>query len=94
MPFIIVAGAIIGTANAVGAYRMTYAAIWDWRYNHIPLPRDSDKEYAIPGYGNFGGFEQAVVTRKAGWGSERGYGSFDQTSPHITVPRRTAEQSV
>uniref|UniRef100_A0A914QP02 Phosphatidic acid phosphatase type 2/haloperoxidase domain-containing protein n=2 Tax=Panagrolaimus TaxID=55784 RepID=A0A914QP02_9BILA len=88
------AGAVIGTINAVGAYRMTYAAIFDWRYNHIPLPRDSDQEHEIPGYGNFGGFEKAVFTRKAGWGSEKGYGSFEQRNPstHITVPRIAEER--
>uniref|UniRef100_A0A914YNK4 Phosphatidic acid phosphatase type 2/haloperoxidase domain-containing protein n=1 Tax=Panagrolaimus superbus TaxID=310955 RepID=A0A914YNK4_9BILA len=63
------AGACIGIINAFGAYRMTYSAIWDWRYNHIPLGRDGfNQSQIIPGYGTFGGFEKAVVTRKACWG--------------------------
>ena len=35
----IVAGAIIGTFMAFTSYRMTYAAVFDYRYNHIPLNR-------------------------------------------------------
>ncbi|OTB05357.1 hypothetical protein M426DRAFT_29770, partial [Hypoxylon sp. CI-4A] len=35
----ILAGAIIGIMFAFSAYRMTYASIWDWRVNHIPLNR-------------------------------------------------------
>ncbi|EPE02857.1 lipid phosphate phosphatase 2 [Ophiostoma piceae UAMH 11346] len=35
----IVAGAIIGTFMAFTSYRMTYAAVFDYRYNHIPMNR-------------------------------------------------------
>ncbi|CAE6505757.1 unnamed protein product [Rhizoctonia solani] len=35
----VVAGAIIGTIGAFSAFRMSYASIWDYRFNHIPLPR-------------------------------------------------------
>jgi membrane-associated phospholipid phosphatase len=58
----ILAGAIVGTVMAFSAYRMTYAAIWDWRYNHIPLNRG-----AAFGFGS-GEVVDAVFTRKAGWG--------------------------
>uniref|UniRef100_A0AC35G634 Phosphatidic acid phosphatase type 2/haloperoxidase domain-containing protein n=1 Tax=Panagrolaimus sp. PS1159 TaxID=55785 RepID=A0AC35G634_9BILA len=76
------AGACIGIINAFGAYRMTYMAIWDWRYNHIPLSRDGfNDQKAPPGYGNFGGFEKAVATRKAGWG-------LDNNNVDLRVPER------
>jgi len=63
-----VAGAIIGTIFAFGSYRMVYAAIWDWRFNHIPLPRGHHGVSFGEGLG-YGGFENAVWTRKAGWGT-------------------------
>ena len=34
----VLVGALIGTFFAIISYRMCYAAVWDWRYNHIPLP--------------------------------------------------------
>lgn len=64
----VLGGAFIGTIFAFGAYRMVYAAIWDWRYNHIPLPRGVNGVNFAKGMG-YGGFENAVWTRKAGWGT-------------------------
>jgi len=64
----VLAGATIGTIMAFGAYRMVYAAIWDWRFNHIPLPRGVNGVNFGKGMG-YGGFENAVGTRKAGWGT-------------------------
>lgn len=32
-----VAGAIIGTMLAFSSYRIVYASVWDFRFNHIPL---------------------------------------------------------
>lgn len=60
------AGAVIGTVMAFSAYRMTYAAVFDWRYNHIPLNRGS--AFA---YGGGGDGIDAVFTRKAGWGASQ-----------------------
>ncbi|KAL5511450.1 hypothetical protein ACEPAH_4666 [Sanghuangporus vaninii] len=37
----VLAGAIIGTATAFVAFRQTFASVWDFRFNHIPLPRTS-----------------------------------------------------
>lgn len=62
----VVAGAIIGTAMAFSGYRMTYAAIWDWRFNHIPLNRGVAFPYAV---GN-GDLFDATFTRRVGWGTE------------------------
>ncbi|KAF9278206.1 hypothetical protein BGZ88_000725 [Linnemannia elongata] len=64
----VVAGAAIGTVMAFSAYRMTYAAIWDWRYNHIPLNRNAPFPYLQQGGESVGG----VFTRKAGWGNAAG----------------------
>jgi diacylglycerol diphosphate phosphatase/phosphatidate phosphatase len=61
----VVAGAIIGTIFAFSSYRMTYASIWDWRYNHIPLDRGSPFMYSE----GAGELVNAVFTRKAGFGS-------------------------
>lgn len=62
----VVAGAIIGTVMAFSGYRMTYAAVWDWRFNHIPLNRGVAFPY-VAGNGDLFG---ATFTRRAGWGSE------------------------
>lgn len=59
----ILAGAIIGTVMAFSAYRMCYAAIWDWRWNHIPLNRGAPFEFGNPELAN------ATFTRRVGWGT-------------------------
>ncbi|KAI2473340.1 acid phosphatase/Vanadium-dependent haloperoxidase [Annulohypoxylon bovei var. microspora] len=58
----ILAGAIIGTVFAFSAYRMTYASIWDWRINHIPLNRGS-------AFVRSDGWEGSdlVFTNRVGW---------------------------
>ncbi|QRV72818.1 lipid phosphate phosphatase 1 [Ceratobasidium sp. AG-Ba] len=35
----VLAGGIIGITVALAAFRMSYASVWDYRFNHIPLPR-------------------------------------------------------
>ncbi|KAG5981218.1 hypothetical protein E4U55_003177 [Claviceps digitariae] len=65
----VVAGAIIGTVMAFSAYRMTYAAVFDWRFNHIPLNRGS--AFAYGGSSGDHGVD-AVSTRKASWGGSHG----------------------
>ena len=62
------AGAVIGTMMAFSAYRMTYAAIWDWRVNHIPLNRGSP----FSGEAMDGELGDAVFTRRVGWGGRTG----------------------
>ncbi|KAI1115547.1 phosphatidic acid phosphatase type 2/haloperoxidase [Nemania sp. NC0429] len=56
-------GAVIGTVFAFSAYRMCYAGIWDWRFNHIPLNRSQPCLYTHDGE-----LMDAMWTRKAGWG--------------------------
>jgi diacylglycerol diphosphate phosphatase / phosphatidate phosphatase len=65
------AGAIIGTVMAFSAYRMVYASVWDFRFNHIPLMRHMPFSYGAGALGA-GGFEETVFTRQAGWGHEDG----------------------
>ncbi|KAI7198239.1 hypothetical protein KC316_g3854 [Hortaea werneckii] len=65
----IIAGAAIGTVMAVSAFRMVFASIWDFRYNHIPLMR----HHAVTHDGNSSALtccHGAVWTREAGWGTK------------------------
>ncbi|KAF8446577.1 phosphatidic acid phosphatase type 2/haloperoxidase [Kalaharituber pfeilii] len=64
------AGALIGTMMAFGSYRAVYAAIWDYRFNHIPLPRGTNTLGFDPVVQReeMATFGTAVFTRKAGWG--------------------------
>ena len=65
------AGAVIGTVMAFSAYRMVYASIWDFRFNHIPLTRHTPFAYGADQL-DAGGFHSAIFTRQAGWGHEEG----------------------
>ncbi|KAL5408054.1 hypothetical protein PMIN06_005705 [Paraphaeosphaeria minitans] len=67
----ILAGAVIGSVMAFSAYRMTYASVWDFRFNHIPLVRNAPFIYGA-GPSTFDGFHDAMFTRKAGWGEHNG----------------------
>ncbi|KAK3983885.1 phosphatidic acid phosphatase type 2/haloperoxidase [Cladorrhinum sp. PSN332] len=62
----IVAGAAIGTMTSFMAYRICYAAVWDWRYNHIPLTRDRVFDYAAAEVR-----DRATFVRKLGWGRRK-----------------------
>ncbi len=86
------AGAVIGTMMAFSSYRMVYASIWDFRFNHIPLLRHSPFVYGA-GPSSFDGFHDTVFTRKAGWGTHEGgsWGGapFDAADgPRGTMPAR------
>ncbi|KAJ8107429.1 hypothetical protein ONZ43_g6736 [Nemania bipapillata] len=70
------AGAIIGTVFAFSSYRMCYAAIWDWRWNHIPLNRNQACLYTYDSVE----LMDAMWTRKAGWG----VGSSSYNDKHAT----------
>jgi len=75
------AGATIGSVMAISAYRMVYASVWDFRFNHIPLTRHTPFSYGA-GEAGAGGFETAVFTRKAGWGYEEAYGGAPFDAAH------------
>ncbi|ODA79020.1 hypothetical protein RJ55_04610 [Drechmeria coniospora] len=72
----IVAGSAIGSLAALAVYRTSYAAVWDWRYNHIPLRRrepfvygageeEEEEEEEVEGYAG------QTLSRSAGWGRQR-----------------------
>ena len=56
---------------AFSAYRMVYASVWDFRFNHVPLTRHTAFSYGA-GAPGAGGFDTAIWTHKAGWGHEGG----------------------
>ncbi|KZV88427.1 acid phosphatase/Vanadium-dependent haloperoxidase [Exidia glandulosa HHB12029] len=63
----VVAGAFIGTATAFVAFRQTFASVWDFRFNHLLLPRGG------PAYFEYTFHADAVssqlpFTRSGGWG--------------------------
>jgi hypothetical protein len=72
----VLAGGILGTFVALTTYRIVFASLWDSRYNHIPLNRNTPLSYQADG-GN-----EAVFTRRAGWGS----GSTEKASGSSPVP--------
>ncbi|KAI2631591.1 phosphatidic acid phosphatase type 2/haloperoxidase [Xylaria nigripes] len=57
----IAGGATIGALMALASFRMVYASVFDWRFNHIPLNRN------VP----FDGSSRTdlVATTRAGWQS-------------------------
>ena len=66
---------------AISAYRMVYASVWDFRFNHIPLTRHTPFAYG-GGAPGAGGFESAVWTHKAGWGYEEALGGAPFDAAH------------
>ena len=90
------AGAVIGTVMAFSAYRMVYASVWDFRFNHVPLIRGLPFGYAGNGAA-IDAFRGAMWTRQAGWGmSEEGAGAgapFDAAAGVVgggIAPTRTS----
>ncbi|EXJ61894.1 hypothetical protein A1O7_02325 [Cladophialophora yegresii CBS 114405] len=77
----VLAGAVIGSIFAISSYRMVYASVWDFRFNHIPLTRHTPFSYGA-GAAGAGGFETAVFTRQAGWGYEEHYGGAPFDAAH------------
>ncbi|KAI8261185.1 Lipid phosphate phosphatase 1 [Colletotrichum sp. SAR 10_77] len=82
----IFAGAAIGIVFAFSSYRMTYAAVWDFRFNHIPLNRGQAFHYGLDAE-----LYDAVFTRKAGWGKRGGGGIMhrDKDAHHHGVATGT-----
>jgi diacylglycerol diphosphate phosphatase/phosphatidate phosphatase len=65
----ILTGAIIGTLFALFAYRMMYAALFDFRFNHIPLLKNRGFLYHV-GDGHYASYYNTVFTQKADWGTQ------------------------
>ncbi|TPX57341.1 hypothetical protein PhCBS80983_g03913 [Powellomyces hirtus] len=66
----VIGGSIIGSVVATATYRFQYASLFDYRFNHIPLPRITQTgfRYAL-GQGSDMEAEVHPATRKAGWGN-------------------------
>jgi diacylglycerol diphosphate phosphatase / phosphatidate phosphatase len=79
------AGAAIGTVFAFSSYRMCYAAIWDWRWNHVPLHRNQPCLYTSDGVE----LMDAMWTRKAGWGVGPASGKHASHRNGIVGPSRS-----
>ena len=78
----VVVGGIIGSVMAISAYRMVYASVWDFRFNHIPLTRHTPFSYGA-GAPDAGGFHSALWTHKAGWGYEEAIGGAPFDAAHF-----------
>ncbi|KAI0418346.1 phosphatidic acid phosphatase type 2/haloperoxidase [Xylaria grammica] len=93
------AGAVIGIVMAFSSYRMCYAAIWDWRWNHIPLNRSQPCLYTYEGVE----LVDAMWTRKAGWGvgpspyhdkhATNGHGMYSSGAAGPGIPRKAVANS-
>lgn len=77
----VVAGAIIGTVTAFVSFRQTFAAIFDFRFNHLLLPRTTSLFHRAPylpvsSSGPFFTYQPSLqyggaglpFTREGGWG--------------------------
>jgi membrane-associated phospholipid phosphatase len=82
----VMAGAVIGTVMAVSSYRVMYAAVWDYRVNHIPLSRNVPYRYCYGPDQAFGGFASTVFTRSAGWGVAAGDEVMAKGAPGDMLP--------
>jgi len=92
----VIGGAIIGTACAFVAFRQTFASVWDFRFNHLLLPRTTSLLHRTPYYSGASPTpsfsyqphaeslpQNLPVTREGGWGwgQEAVVGApFDATS--------------
>jgi len=65
----VTAGALIGTATAFVAFRQTFASVWDFRYNHLLLPRGGrgGRDYFEYGYSADILPADLPFTRHGGW---------------------------
>lgn len=77
----VIGGAMIGTACAFVAFRQTFASVWDFRFNHLLLPRTTSLLHRKPYYSQTSltpsfTYQPRVdalshnlpVTREGGWG--------------------------
>lgn len=88
----ILVGALIGTVASFASYRCLYAAVWDWRYNHIPLMGRTVVDYAAsltPEH-----MEHAVWVRRLGWGRKRRVKFAKSTSSAKLGQKRTSLRGV
>ncbi|KAH7108055.1 acid phosphatase/Vanadium-dependent haloperoxidase [Auriculariales sp. MPI-PUGE-AT-0066] len=63
----VLAGAVIGTFTAFVAFRQTFASVWDFRYNHLLLPRGGATFFEY-GWSADARSADLPFTRRGGWG--------------------------
>jgi len=78
-PHDVVVGSIIGFLSALAVYRAYYAAVWDWRFNHIPLKPRELVEYDLAREENLEG----VMLTKGMW--KVSHGASRRTGPDIML---------
>ncbi|KAL6354814.1 hypothetical protein LRP88_12169 [Fusarium phalaenopsidis] len=64
----IMGGGVIGSIMAFASYRSTYAAVWDWRFNHLPLQEKEAFRYGLDGDLDYAA---QTLSMSAGWGGKR-----------------------
>lgn len=74
----VVVGSIIGFLSAMAVYRTYYAAIWDWRFNHIPMKPKELIEYDLARESNL----HHVMFGKGFW--KAGHAGSGRTVPDMT----------
>jgi len=74
----ILVGALVGTMMAFASYRVMYASVFAWRYNHIPLKRNKIFDYTSEIGSEF--IEREIFVIKRGWCRRRkgGRGVFSR----------------
>lgn len=88
----IAAGSAIGCIMALSSYRSSYASVWDWRFNHIPLRPDESFRYE---WNEKLLYKRYTLTRSAEW-DERDWleGSLSRrTSGYQSLDEVRASQS-
>ncbi|KAH8685286.1 phosphatidic acid phosphatase type 2/haloperoxidase [Ilyonectria robusta] len=85
----IVAGSCIGVVMAFAAYRTSYAAVWDWRFNHLPLQSKEAFRYGFDGDVNYAG---QTLSGSVGWGAKREWphGGLDSAASSTMFARSTS----
>ena len=64
----ILGGGFIGTIMAFASYRSTYASVWDWRFNHLPLQETESFRYGFDGDLDYAA---QTISMAAGWGGRK-----------------------
>ncbi|TGZ81712.1 hypothetical protein EX30DRAFT_318855 [Ascodesmis nigricans] len=64
----IVAGSLIGVGMSILAYRMCFASVWDFRWNHVPLIRGAEWPTLTYSEEEMVAWSGGVATRRGGWG--------------------------
>lgn len=84
----IVAGAVVGFVSSCAAYRSCYAAVWDWRFNHVPLMQREAFKY---GEDEKRAWEGGTLAESAGWGAKREWsGGLDSAASSVVFARRAS----